>query len=199
MNCTSAIEARMVPVRSCTTVRLTSAGMARLRRGSSAQDAVDGLDDVGAGLALDVDDHGRLRRCTSRRRACSRARPTTSATSRSSTGRAAALGDDDRPVGVGGGDLVVRRDRVGLVRAVERALRPGDVRGRRSRCAGPRAIAGTTPAAPGPPGCASPGARRPATDTLPDARTSLRRWASSVSARSLSARSGSACARSGRA
>ena len=36
VNCTSRTEARMVPVRSCTTVSATSLGMARCRRGSSA-------------------------------------------------------------------------------------------------------------------------------------------------------------------
>ena len=36
VNCTSRTEARMVPVRSCTSVSLTPLGMARCRRGSSA-------------------------------------------------------------------------------------------------------------------------------------------------------------------
>ena len=56
VNCTSWIEARMVVVRSLTMVRSTPAGIARCRRGSSARTPLHGLDDVGAGLALDVDD-----------------------------------------------------------------------------------------------------------------------------------------------
>ena len=35
VNCTSCTEARMVPVRSCTTVSVASLGMARCRRGNS--------------------------------------------------------------------------------------------------------------------------------------------------------------------
>ena len=59
VNCTSWIEARIVSVRSLTTVSVTPTGMARCSRGSSALDALDRFDDVGAGLALDVDDDGR--------------------------------------------------------------------------------------------------------------------------------------------
>ena len=50
----------MVSVRSLTTVSLAPAGMARRRRGSSCAHALHGVDDVGAGLALHVDDDGRL-------------------------------------------------------------------------------------------------------------------------------------------
>ena len=43
--------------------------------------------------------------------------------------RAVAVGDDDGAVGLGHGDLIVGGDRVGLVRAVERALGARDIRG----------------------------------------------------------------------
>ena len=59
VNCTSCTEARMVPVRSCTTVEAIPFGMARCSRGSSMPMPAHRLDDVGAGLALDVDDDGR--------------------------------------------------------------------------------------------------------------------------------------------
>ena len=60
MNCTSWIEARMVVVASCTTVSVAPAGNARCSRGSSRWMRCDGLDHVGAGLALDVDDDRRI-------------------------------------------------------------------------------------------------------------------------------------------
>ena len=61
-NCTSRTEARIVSVRSVSIATSTAAGSDALSCGSSALDAVDHLDDVGAGLALDVDDDGRRRR-----------------------------------------------------------------------------------------------------------------------------------------
>ena len=52
---------------------------------------------------------------------------TTCATSLEQHRRAVAVGDDDRAIGLGRGDLVVGGDGVGLVRAVERALGAGDI------------------------------------------------------------------------
>ena len=58
-NCTSSTEARMVVVRSVSTVTWTADGSDALQLRQQLLDAVDHLDDVGAGLALDVDDDGR--------------------------------------------------------------------------------------------------------------------------------------------
>ena len=51
----------------------------------------------------------------------------TSATSLDLHRRAVAERYDDRLIGIGGGDLIVGRNRVGLVRAVERAFGAGDI------------------------------------------------------------------------
>ena len=61
-NCTSWTEARMVVVRSVSTVTWTDEGKRALQLRQQLLDAVDDFDDVGAGLALDVDDHRRRRR-----------------------------------------------------------------------------------------------------------------------------------------
>ena len=58
----------------------------RLQLRQQRLDAVDHLDDVGAGLALDVEDDRRRRRSSRRRAWCSRAPSTTSPTSDSRTG-----------------------------------------------------------------------------------------------------------------
>ena len=59
VNCTSRTEARMVSVRSVRMAILTEGGSDRAQPGQQRFDAVGGLDDVGAGLALDVhDDRG---------------------------------------------------------------------------------------------------------------------------------------------
>ena len=57
VNWTSWTEARIVSVRSVTTSSSTPAGIERCEPRQQRLDAVDGLDDVGAGLTLDVDDH----------------------------------------------------------------------------------------------------------------------------------------------
>ena len=56
----SASEVRMVCERSIATVRSTSPGSEAAMRGSSRLHRVDGVDDVGAGLAIDDDQHRRL-------------------------------------------------------------------------------------------------------------------------------------------
>ncbi len=86
MNCTSRIEARMVSVRSLTTVKSGAGRNGALQARQLGADARHRLDDVGAGLALDVDDDGRLAADTSRRRVSFSSPSTTSATSHSSTG-----------------------------------------------------------------------------------------------------------------
>ena len=60
VNCTSRTEARMVSVRSVRMAILTEGGTVARSCGQQRFDAVGGLDDVGAGLALDVQDHGGL-------------------------------------------------------------------------------------------------------------------------------------------
>src|SRR6201999_2162781 len=89
-------------------------------------DLADHVDDVGAGLALNVDDDGRRALV-----------PTTGAVVLQPVDdlgdvadgdrRAVAVGDNDRLVGVGSRDLVVGGDGVGLLRAVERTFGTGDV------------------------------------------------------------------------
>ena len=58
-NSTSATEARMVVVRSVSTATSTAAGSVDVSCGSKRFDGVDHLDDVGARLALHVQDHRR--------------------------------------------------------------------------------------------------------------------------------------------
>ena len=67
VNCTSRTDARMVAVRSCTTVSEIPGRHGALQARQLEADPPHGLDDVGAGLALDVDDHRRARADTSRR------------------------------------------------------------------------------------------------------------------------------------
>ena len=128
VNCTSRIDARMVLVASCTTVSSTPAGNARCSRGSSrwmrctvSTTLAPGwrwMSTTTAGLPLyqaptllfsspsiDVGDVLEQHR------------------------RVVAVGDDDVAIGLGGGDLLVGGDGVGLVRAVERAGGAGDIGG----------------------------------------------------------------------
>ena len=128
VNCTSRIEARMLVVASCTTVSVAPTGIERCSFGSSLADALDRLDHVGAGLALDVDDD--------RRHALVPAADLVVLEPVDDVGhvleqhrRAVAIGEDDVAIGLGRRDLVVGRDGVGLVRAVERALGAGDIGG----------------------------------------------------------------------
>ena len=57
VNSTSCTEARMVVVRSRTTVRSIAAGIEARNCGQRGVDAIDGIDDVRAGLAEDDDQH----------------------------------------------------------------------------------------------------------------------------------------------
>ena len=114
-NSTSRTEARMVLVRSVSTVTLTDRRQARLDLRQDLLDAVHHRDDVGAGLALHVQqDGGRgvhpageldvLRALHHRRDIGEMHR------------RAVLVGDDDAPVVVGALQLVVGVDGVGLRR-----------------------------------------------------------------------------------
>ncbi len=126
-NSTSFTEARMVMVRSVRTFTLIAAGRLDCKLRQQLLDAVDDGDDVGAGLALNVDDDRRLavhpcgllrilRRIHDRRNI------------RSADGGAVAIGDDDRLVVVAGEKLVVGVDGERLAHAVQRALGLVDVR-----------------------------------------------------------------------
>ena len=85
-NCTSRTEARMVTVRSVSRTTSTAAGSEALQLRQQLLDAVDDLDDVGARLALDVEDDRRRGRSPRQRGATFSAPSTASATSYTRTG-----------------------------------------------------------------------------------------------------------------
>src|SRR5262249_46586361 len=91
------------------------------------------LDDIGTRLALDVDDDGR-RALVPAAGAIILEAIDNDGDVADGDGRTVAIGDDDRIVSFGRRDLVVGGDGVGLLRAVEGALRAGDV-GARNRVA----------------------------------------------------------------
>ncbi len=107
-------------------IQFHASGNSALQFRDFRADLADDIDHIGAGLALDIDDDGR--------RAL---KPATGAVVLQSIDdigdvadrdrRAVAVGDDDGLVGVRGRDLVVGGNRIGLLRAVERSLRPRDV------------------------------------------------------------------------
>ena len=126
VNCTSRIEARIVSVRSCTTSSLAPTGKMRRSRGSSCWMFSHRLHHVGAGLAADIDDDGLLAVVPAGDLGV--LQPVDDLGDVAQHHRiAVAIGDDQRAIGFRRGELVVRRDGVGLERAVECALRPGDV------------------------------------------------------------------------
>ena len=138
-NCTSCTEARMVVGAVGEHRDVDRRGQRGLQLRQQRLDAVDDLDDVGAGLALDVQDHRRACRSSRPPAARSRRRRSTSATSASVHRRAVAVGDDQRPVVPARQQLVVGADDRGLARPVEAALGLVDVGGRHRARAGPRA------------------------------------------------------------
>ena len=125
-NSTSATEARMVTVRSVSTPTSTAAGSVDDDARQQRLDAVDHLDDVGAGLALDIEDDRRRR-----------VRPGAELDVLGAVGDvgdvataapvAVAVGDDGVGVLCGVLDLVVGVDGRGLRRPVEVSLRRIDV------------------------------------------------------------------------
>ena len=126
VNCTSAIDALIVPVRSLTIERSTPAGNCTLQLVELGTQPRDGLHDVGAGLALHVDDDGGLALVPAGDMRV--LEPVDDVGDiRDQHRRAVAIGDDDVLVGVGGLELIVRADRIGLLDAVERALGTGDI------------------------------------------------------------------------
>ncbi len=128
VNSTSRIEARIVSVESCTTFRVVPAASTVLELRQLAQHAVHRLDHVGAGLALHVDDHGGLARVPAADAAVLQPVDDVGDVAQQHGG-VVAIGDDDGLVGGRRVDLVVGRDRVGLGRAVDRALGGRDVGG----------------------------------------------------------------------
>ena len=125
-NWTELTEARIVSVRSLSTVRSTAAGSAARSRGNKRLDAVDNLDDIGARLALHVNDDRRLVFIQPAELgvlgALDRLRDIGQAHR-----RAVAVGDT-RSIVIGGAfQLVVGIDRIGQARPVEIAFRRVDV------------------------------------------------------------------------
>ena len=121
VNCTSRIEARIV------VGAVVHDGERDARRHRALQlrqlglDALHGLDDVGAGLALDVDHDRRMALVPAADLAVLQAVDHVGDVAQQHR-RAVAVGHDDVAIGGRRRDLVVGRDRVGLMRAVERAL-----------------------------------------------------------------------------
>ena len=112
----------MVLVRSVEHVTSTGAGSAALKCRQQLLDAVDDLDDIGAGLALDVEQDGR--RCVhpARRAWCSPAPSIDVRNIAKLHRRAVAVGDDEVVVVRRLSELVVGVDGVGAGRAVETCL-----------------------------------------------------------------------------
>ena len=156
--------------RSATSMSM-SAGIEACSCGSSAFTAVDGVDDVGAGLAVDDDQHRRLavgepgvaqildRIDRPRRRRDSR------------TARAVAVGDDQRRVVGGRVRLVVGVDLAALVAVLDRALRAVGVGGRRARRARPPARCRIGTARSGLSSTRTAGSELPPTSTSPTPST----------------------------
>ena len=92
-NSTSSTEARMVVVRSVSGVTVTDAGSEAVICRQQLLDAVDHLDDIGAGLALDVDDDRRRARSSRPTSLVFSAPCSTVATSDELDRRAIAVGD----------------------------------------------------------------------------------------------------------
>src|SRR5262249_48616201 len=127
VNCTSRTEARMLAVAAWTTGRVEPTSNGRLQFRQLVLDALYRLDDIGAGLALDVDDDGWLALVEAPDPAVFESIDHIGHISEQDRG-SVAIGHDDVAVGIGCGELVVGGDGVGLVRAVERAFGAGDVR-----------------------------------------------------------------------
>ncbi len=126
VNWTSRIEARMV-LGAVVHHRERDAGRHRaLQLRQLGLDALDGLDHVGAGLALDVDHDRRVALIPAADLAVLQAVDDVGDVAQQHR-RAVAIGHDDVAIGGRRRDLVVGRDGVGLVGAVERALGAGHV------------------------------------------------------------------------
>ena len=102
--------------------------MARCSAGQRLLDGGDGGDDVGAGLALDVEHDGGLAVVPAGDAVVLDAADHAADVGQAHRG-AVLVGDDERAVGVGREQLVVGADGVGLARAVEAALGAVDVGG----------------------------------------------------------------------
>ena len=116
----------MVVVRSVSGLTVIAAGSDSRERGQELLDAVDDLDDVGAGLALNVDDQ-RRRRVHPRLQAIVLGPDLDLRDIGEPDRRAVAVGDDRFRVIVRVADLIVGVDRRGLRRPVEISLRRVDV------------------------------------------------------------------------
>ena len=141
-------------------VSVASAGNCALQPRHLALDALDGLDHVGAGLALDVDHDRRMAVVPAADLVVLEPVDDVGDVLEQHRG-AVAIGDHDVAVGLGRHDLVVARDGVGLVGAVERALRAGRIgaHDRRAHVFEADAVVGR--AATDRPGCGPPAGCRP--------------------------------------
>ena len=116
----------MVTVRSLSTRTSTAGGSVDMNLRQQRLDAVDDLDDIGAGLALHVEDDRRRRVRPGAELGVLRAADDVGDVGEPDR-RAVAIGDDEIAVLIGAGELVVGVDRRGLCRAVEIAFRRVDV------------------------------------------------------------------------
>ena len=162
VNCTSRIEARIV------VVRVVHDRQRRRRPGTRAAAAAARAwmrctvsIDIGAGLALDVDDDRRIAVVPAADLVVLQAVDDVGDVLEQDR-RIVAVGDDDVAIGLGAGDLLVGGDGVGLMRAVERALGARDIGGDDRRGARLRARCRNWRAAPDRPGCEPPAGCRPA-------------------------------------
>ena len=114
-------------------------GQRRLELRQERLHPVGDLDDVGAGLALHVEDDGPLARPAQPASWAFSTPSMTLATSAQADGGAVLVGEDHGLVAGGLEELIVGRDRVVLARAVEVALGLVDVAGDQQPCARPRA------------------------------------------------------------
>ena len=125
-NSTSSTEARIVIVRSVSGFTVIAAGSEATERRQQRLDAVDDLDDVCAGLALNIDDE-RRRRVHPRPEAAVLGRDLDGRDVGKQDRRVVAVGDDRLRVIVRIADLIVGVDRRGLRRPVEISLGRVDV------------------------------------------------------------------------
>ena len=129
-NSTSCTDARIVVVRSVRICTVTDDGQRGLQARHQRLDPVDDRDDVGAGLALNIDDHGR-RQVHPRRRLDVLGVVDRVGDVGKFDRRAVVIGDDQRQVILRREQLIVGADRVRLLLAVEVALGLIDVGARR--------------------------------------------------------------------
>ena len=126
VNCTSVTDARMVWVRSETTLSLIDGGIEASSCGKQRLDAIDRLDDIGAGLALDGENDGALLVVPAGDQVVFRPLDGPADVADAHR-RTVAVGDDQVVVGLGLQQLIVGVEREALLRTVERSLGEIDI------------------------------------------------------------------------